>query len=158
MSRSFPSTRGVVLWLCAFCVSVAAAQTPQSLNQLRKEAAKSQGAPVPSDGGGRLKLDPLQGADSTPAKCPNPVAFDSFKHQIAYQRTEELDPFKGMTELHADVWQRGPLTAFYVRHKLNGFVASVRMAAYKVVGPVRSKRTGGSASRGSRAWSTPTTY
>jgi hypothetical protein len=129
MSWSLPSTRSVVLWLCACCISVAAAQTPQSLNQLRKEAAaKSQGAPAQSDGGGRLKLDPIQGADSTPAKCPNPVAFDSFKHQIAYQRTEELDPFKGMAELHADVWQRGPLTAFYVRDKLNGFVASVRMA------------------------------
>src|SRR5262249_30423100 len=73
-------------------------------------------------------LDPIQGTDSTPAICPNPAALNLFKHQIAYQRTEELYPFKGLRELHADVWQRGPLTAFYVRDKLNEFAASVRMA------------------------------
>ena len=62
---------------------------------------------------------------STP--CPNPAALDLFEHQIAYQGTEELNPFKGLQELHAEVWQRGPLTAFYVGDKLAEFVPSVRM-------------------------------
>ena len=132
MSRTMPfSTRSVVLWLSACCLTAAAAQTagdPQTLNQLRKEAAKSQAAQAQSDGTARLKLDPIQGTDSTPARCPNPVALDFLKHQIAYQRTEELDPFRGLPELHADVWQRGPLTAFYVSEKLNDFVPTVRMA------------------------------
>ena len=128
MSTTMPSTRAIVLWLCACCFSATAAQAPQTLKQLRKEAAaKSQGAQAQSDQTGRLKLDPIQGADSTPARCPNPIALDFFKHQIAYQRTEELNPFKGLPELHADVWQRGPLTAFYVREKLNEFVPNVRM-------------------------------
>lgn len=131
MSRTMRSKGGVVFWLCACCLSAAAAQTPgdpQTLNQLRKEAvAKSQASPAQSDGTARLKLDPIQGADSTPARCPNPVALEFFKHQIAYQRTEELDPFKGLPQLHADVWQRGPLTAFYMREKLNEFVPGVRM-------------------------------
>jgi hypothetical protein len=122
-------TRGVVLSLCAFGFGVAAAQTPQSLNQLRKEAAaKSLAGQAQSDGSGRLELGPIQGSESTPATCPNSVALDFFKHQIAYQRTEGLDPFKGLRWLHADVWQRGPLTAFYVRDKLNEFADSVRMA------------------------------
>ena len=96
-------------------------------------------------------------------RCPDPAAVNLFKHQIAYQRTEELDPFQGLQELLADVWQRGPLTAFYVRDTLKEFATGVRMAdlfgkaAYKVVGPVQSKRTGESASRDSPAWSTPTT-
>lgn len=128
MSRTMPFTCGVVLWLCACCFNVAAAQPPQSLNQLKKEAAaKSQAGQAQSDGSGRLKLGPIQGTESTPAGCPNPVALDFFKHQIAYQRTGELDPLKGLRELHADVWQRGPLTAFYVREKLNEFAPGVRM-------------------------------
>jgi hypothetical protein len=32
-----------------------------------------------------------------------------------------------LQELHADVWQRGPLTAFYVRQKLNEFGPGVRL-------------------------------
>ena len=50
-----------------------------------------------------------------------------FKNQIAYQRTQELDPLKGIYELHADVWQRGSLNGFYVRNKLNEFAPNVRM-------------------------------
>lgn len=60
--------------------------------------------------------------------CPDPIALDFFKHQIAYQKTEAFNPLKGLPVLHVDVWQRGALTAFYVREKLNGFIPSVRMA------------------------------
>ena len=125
--------RAIALCLCGCCLGAAAGYAgddPQTINQLRKEAApkgQSTQAPPQSDETGRLKLDPIQGADSTPASCPASTALDFFKHQIAYQRTEELDPFKGLQELHADVWQRGPLTAFYVREKLNEFAPSVRM-------------------------------
>ncbi len=60
--------------------------------------------------------------------CPAPAALSFFKHQIAYERTQELNPFKSLQELHADVWQRGPLTAFYIRDRLAEFAPSVRMA------------------------------
>jgi hypothetical protein len=133
MTRIRLATRAIALCLCGCCLGAAAGYAgddPQTINQLRKEAApkgQSTQAPPQSDETGRLKLDPIQGADSTPASCPASTALDFFKHQIAYQRTEELDPFKGLQELHADVWQRGPLTAFYVREKLNEFAPSVRM-------------------------------
>jgi hypothetical protein len=131
MMMQLPSAHRIALWLCACCFGVTAAYSSddfKTLDQLRKEAAaKSQSAQAQSDEIDRLKLHPIQGADSKPSRCPNPAALDFFKHQIAYQRTEELDPFKGLRELHADVWQRGPLTAFYVREKLSEFVPSVRM-------------------------------
>jgi len=79
-----------------------------------------------SGGADRLKLGPIQGVDSTPTRCPSQAALDLFKYQIAYQRTEESDPLRGIRGLHAEVWQRGPLTAFYVRDKLNGFIPNVR--------------------------------
>ena len=125
----FPFKGG--LWLCAcyFAVRVpSSADDVKTLDQLRKDAASSQIAQAQSDGAdNRLKLGPIQAVGSTPTRCPNPVALDFFEHQIAYQRTEELDPFKGLQELHADVWERGPLTGFYVREKLNEFVPGVRM-------------------------------
>lgn len=62
------------------------------------------------------------------SSCPDPVALDLFKHQIAYQRTEEYDPLKGLQEIHADVWERGDLTVFYVRERLNQAVPTIRGA------------------------------
>lgn len=61
-----------------------------------------------------FKRDPLQ---HTIAEVR---ALEMFKHQIAFERTEESYVFRGLRELHIDVWQRGPLTAFYVREKLSG--------------------------------------
>jgi hypothetical protein len=131
MTRITLATGAIALCLCGSCLGAAAEHAgddPQTINQLRKEAAgKGQPTRAQSDETGRLNLDPIPGADSTPARCPEPAALGFFKHQIAYQRTEELDPFKGLQELHADVWQRGPLTAFYVRQKLNEFGPGVRL-------------------------------
>jgi hypothetical protein len=124
MTRIMPSARAIALCLCAGCLGLAVAQAPggfQTLNQLRKDPQAQ------ADGSEGLPLASVQGVDSTPTKCPNPAALDLFKHQIAYQRTEELNPFKGLQELHADVWQRGPLTGFYVRDKLAEFVPTIRM-------------------------------
>ena len=87
-----------------------------------------------------------------------------FKHQIAFERTEESYVFRGLHELHVDVWQRGPLTAFYVREKLSGAipVSGPRIysakVAYKVEGHVPPKKTGGSASRDSRILNTLQTW
>lgn len=131
MTRIMLVTRVIGFWLCGCCLGAAAAYCadgPQTLNQLRKEAAEqSRVAEAQPQAAGRLKLDRIQGADSTPSVCPNPAALDFFEYQITYQRTEELDPFKGLQQLRADVWQRGPLTAFYVREKLNGFARDARM-------------------------------
>ena len=130
MSKVMQRTRVIALWLGA-CYSgvgvVSAADDFKTLNQLRKEAeVKAQAAQTRPDETG-LKLDPIHGVDSTPVTCPAPAAFNLFKHQIAYQRTQELDPLKGIHELHTDVWQRGPLTGFYVRDILNEFGPNVRM-------------------------------
>lgn len=131
MSKVMKRTRAIALWLGACCLGVgmvSAADDFQTLNRLRKEAeAKAQAAQTRPDETG-LRLDPIHGVDATPTTCPNPAAVDFFKNQIAYQRTQELDPLKGIHELHADVWQRGPLTGFYVRDKLNEFAPNVRMA------------------------------
>ncbi|MBZ5586751.1 MAG: hypothetical protein LAQ30_32105 [Acidobacteriia bacterium] len=67
-------------------------------------------------------------AAPSPVACPNPAAVDIFKHYIAYQRTEESDPLKGLSVLHTEVWMRGPLTGFYIEDKLNGFAPNIRMA------------------------------
>jgi len=66
---------------------------------------------------------------SLSAGCPNQEAMDLFKHQIAFQRdTWEAgaDPLRSVAEIHADVWQRGKLTGFYVRDKLPNFSTNVR--------------------------------
>jgi len=122
--------RTSALYLAAYCSGALVAHAagyPQadfkSLDQFRREAA----AGAQSGGASRLKLDPIHGVDSTPTECPSPPALDFFKHQIAYERTEESNSFEGLQELHADVWQRGPLTAFYVREKLNDFAPGIRM-------------------------------
>lgn len=119
------------LWLC-LCYFAARVASPaddvKTLNQLRKDAASGGSSQAQSDGAdNRSKPGPIQGADSTPATCPAPAALDFFKHQIAYQRTEELDPFKGLQGLHADVWQRGSLVAFYVREKMTESIPGIRM-------------------------------
>jgi hypothetical protein len=64
---------------------------------------------------------------SASAPCPDAAALSFFKHQIAYERTQKLNPFRGFHELHADVWQRGRLTAFYIRDRLADFTPGVRM-------------------------------
>ena len=101
----------------------------RTLDQLRKESAKNQSiAQAQSDGANsQLELGPIQPVASRTVSCPEPAAFDLFKHQIAYQRTEELNPLKGLQEIHADVWERGHIHAFYVRQQLKEFVSTVRM-------------------------------
>ena len=129
MTRIMRGMRVSALWLCGCTVGAAVANAgddQRTLDQLRRDAAAN--GQAQSDETGRLKLGPIEGADSTPAGCPSSVALDFFKHQIAYESTEELNPFKGVSNLHADVWQRGPLTAFYVRERLNEFAPDVRMA------------------------------
>jgi len=48
------------------------------------------------------------------------------KHQIAYQRTQESDPLRGLSVIHADVWTRGPITGFYIRERMHGAVPTIR--------------------------------
>ncbi len=115
--------------LCLITSAMYAGDDARTLDQLRKEVAKNQSvAQAQSDGANsQLEPGPIQPVASRTVSCPDPAAFDLFKHQIAYQRTEELNPLKGLQEIHADVWERGHLHAFYVRDQLKEFVSTVRM-------------------------------
>lgn len=65
---------------------------------------------------------------SAAQKCPNPYAMALYKHDIAYQRAEELNPFYGLSRLNIKVWQRGSQTGFYVNDRLHGFAEDIRQA------------------------------
>lgn len=64
----------------------------------------------------------------TPTKCPDPVALRFLQNQIAYERTGGADLLRGLPEIDAYVWQRGSLTAFYVRNKLPQAIPGIRTA------------------------------
>jgi len=53
--------------------------------------------------------------------CPDKTALGFFKHQIAYERTENSDPLRGLPLIHTDVWIRGPITGFYIHEQLREF-------------------------------------
>jgi len=100
----------------------------RTIDNLRKElAAESQPAEPRSATDNQSKSEPAPPAASKPASCPDPAALDLFKRQIAYERTEETYPLKGLSVIHADVWERGTLTALYIRERLRDFVATVRI-------------------------------
>ena len=42
-------------------------------------------------------------AASASLSCPDAAALSFFENQIAYERTQVINPFKGLRELHADV-------------------------------------------------------
>lgn len=63
---------------------------------------------------------------ATQDACPNSMALGMLKHQIAYQRTEEYDPLRGLSVIHLDVWMRGPLTGFYILEPMSGAVPTIR--------------------------------
>jgi len=50
--------------------------------------------------------------------CPDQGALAFFKHQIAYEGTEEDPPLRGLQIIHMDVWSRGPITGFYIHDQL----------------------------------------
>jgi hypothetical protein len=50
--------------------------------------------------------------------CPDATALQSFRHQIAYERTLESPSFIGLRLIHTDVWVRGPISGFYVHEEL----------------------------------------
>ncbi len=63
---------------------------------------------------------------ATQDACPNSMALGMLKHRIAYQRTEEYDPLRGLSVIHLDVWMRGPLTGFYILEPMSGAVPTIR--------------------------------
>jgi hypothetical protein len=76
----------------------------------------------------RLSLvGPTQVISGSSASCPNQHALDLFDHEIAYERTEESYPLKGLSMLHVSVWTNDSITAFYIHDQLSGFVPDVRM-------------------------------
>ena len=84
-------------------------------------------------GGSGLRADEMDSqperAASAPgrAACASSSAEDFFKHLIAYERTGEANPFRGLPVIHLDVWVSGPFTAFYIRERLHNFVPGIRM-------------------------------
>jgi len=61
------------------------------------------------------------------ADCPDPEALALFKHQVAYEQTEEAPPLKDQGIVHANIWKSGAVTGFYVREPLKNFAPTVRM-------------------------------
>lgn len=61
-----------------------------------------------------------------PGGCPDSARVKMLEHQIAYQRTEESDPMRGLSVIHADVWMRGRLTGFYIREPMYMAVPGIR--------------------------------
>jgi hypothetical protein len=119
--------RRIFAVLFCWCSATTTTLFPDDLKtagQLRDEA-KSADAQSGTDN--RSKLGLIRPDSSRRASCPDPVAIELFKHQIAYERTEERYPLKGLQEIHADVWERGHVTAFYVREQLKDAVPTVRM-------------------------------
>lgn len=105
---------------CVVATTAYAADDIKTLEQLRKESIIQ----VPQD---RTKLESTVPNPST-VPCPGkPVVVDSFRHEIAYARTEELDPLRGLKVIHANVWERGPNTALYIREPLSEYIPTVRM-------------------------------
>lgn len=117
---------GTALWLYACCLGASMVhpnESAKTLHQLQQEAAQNQSAQQQSQGANlELAFGPPK-----PESCPDPNTMEFFKHQIAYERTEELDPLKGLPLIHVDVWMRGPLTGFYIRDQLKTFIPTVRM-------------------------------
>jgi hypothetical protein len=81
------------------------------------------------------------GQDLLPAEpsvippCPRLPSIDLFRHQIVYQRTEEIDPFFGLANLRATVWSVADKTIYYVNQPLVGYPPQSRLAY--VLGPTR---------------------
>jgi hypothetical protein len=68
-----------------------------------------------------LILPAIEGA------CPDSRALGLFRHEIAYDRTEESDPFKGASQIHTHVWERGSITAFHVDEAIRTYPPDVRL-------------------------------
>jgi hypothetical protein len=134
------STGWIAIGLCAWCLCTVGANASddiRTLEQLRREAVQAQSDKRADQG----KLESDQSAGSTSPSCPDATALDLFKHEIAYQRTGDLDPLKGLQEIRANVWQRGQLTAFYVLAQLKDFVPTARMVYPIANGEMRGAYT-----------------
>ena len=63
-----------------------------------------------------------QTRQNTTHECPDAYALDLFKHQIAYENTGQLHPFRDPPSIHVDEWTRGSVTVFYIRDYVKGAV------------------------------------
>lgn len=79
--------------------------------------------------------EPALAAEARQA-CPEPAALDTFRYQIAFEKTEESNSLEGLQMIHLNVWELGASTAFYVREPLLGFTPSVRIAYLFVAGEI----------------------
>jgi hypothetical protein len=126
MRRIVSCTGRVALWFWMGSFAGTTAQVGdghKSLSQLREEAAKaSETQPATSESTLTLTF-----AAPQPASCPAQTALALFRHEIAYDRTEELDPLRGLRLIHVRVWQRGSATAFYVEDATQSFPPNVRL-------------------------------
>jgi hypothetical protein len=78
--------------------------------------------------GKEAKAQPSQPPVLTPEGCPDPTTLDLFKYEITFERTEEAPTLKGLSVIHADVWERGSITAFDIREPLRDFATPTRMS------------------------------
>src|SRR5690348_13097903 len=118
----------VVTVLCASSVLLGTAYSldgvKSSVEEIRKRLAQQSGSQADAD---QSEARGDESAESSHRQCPDLAAVDLFKHEIAYERTGEAFLLKGLDVLNIYVWQQGPMTLFYVRNRLDGFLTDVRM-------------------------------
>jgi hypothetical protein len=59
--------------------------------------------------------------------CPNQQVLSVFKHQLAYEKTQESYELEGLSVIHMNVWLTDSVSAFYIRDRLKGFIPGERM-------------------------------
>lgn len=130
-NRSIPMCRkgAAMVALYVFCCCGSYGQ-PRTIEETLRSIVQVKHPGSNVDSQEELLLPSAERSQANPtsgASCPSKQALDLFRHQIAYERTEESDPLKGLSVLHANVWTNDSITAFYIRDQLNGFVPDVRM-------------------------------
>ncbi len=123
-----PSTGRILrgLYTCSLCAALASSAVDASAYEETEQTTQSEPARTQSGIGEGSGPTPFVQATRLRI-CPDPGALDVLKHEVAYQRTEESYPLQGLQVIHANVWQRGNLTAFYIHERPNGFIPTVRV-------------------------------
>lgn len=121
----------IVLCASAFALGAGAAyglDGDQAVKEMVDKLKNQSSSPQPEGVDVKSVPGPPQPTASTPESCPEPTALDLFKYQIVFEKTGGTGTLNGLEVIHADVWERGVSTAFYVRERLPEFTTNVRMA------------------------------
>ncbi|MBZ5496409.1 MAG: hypothetical protein LAP85_08400 [Acidobacteriia bacterium] len=110
--------------VCLSFAAVSATDTLRAGQEAQELATGGRAAPEQIE---ELDLGVIQKPASTPT-CPDPVALERFKYFIAYERMGQEDPWRGLQQIHLNVWQQGRLTGFYMLEEVPGAVSTMRIS------------------------------